>query len=89
MGSTVLSKSLKEQLESAKHEVLIAQRRLRKRGELQAYTLEGKKVIWRSCLEFIDTHVMPENCEQSADLLSAESDYFLAHYLNTLTLLTK
>jgi hypothetical protein len=96
-----LSKSLKEQLASAKHEVLIAQRRLRKLGDLCAYTLEGKKMMWRSCLEFIDTNSVPDNCEFNPELnldlsselnyelISSESKYFLCNYLSILTFLQK
>ncbi|NOQ80412.1 MAG: hypothetical protein GQ546_13555 [Gammaproteobacteria bacterium] len=97
-----LTKSLKQQLEQVKQQTIIAQRRLRKKGRLQAYTIEGKRALWMSCLRLLDARSQPQSEHQMTEneiastlyhyhieLISCEADYYIHNYLNILTLMNK
>lgn len=87
-----LSKSLKEQLEQVKRQLIIAQRRLRKQGSLTPFTLAGKKELWTCCLRLLDDrlkHNTQDSCQFDREQISLEAEYYLCHYLNTLTLMEK
>ena len=93
-----LTKPLKEQLEQVKQKAIIAQRRLRKKGRLQLFTIEGKKALWMSCLRLLDaqSQQISEINQVSAafnsddiKLIYCEADYYIHHYLQILTLMEK
>ncbi|MCW8929648.1 MAG: DUF6499 domain-containing protein [Gammaproteobacteria bacterium] len=89
-----LSKPLKEQLEKAKQQVIISQRRLRKQGNLTPFTLIGKKNLWMACIKMIDTYSNSDNdlLEESGldkSQVNREAEYYLKHYLNILSFMDK
>lgn len=85
-----LTQSLKEQLEQAKHQVIIAQRRMRKQGRLTQYTIMGKRDLWACCLSLLDQSIEQQHSQQfNPEQIKKEANYYLKHYLNILTLLKK
>jgi len=95
-----LSKSLKEQLEKVKHQVIIAQRRLKKQGSIRPFTIAGKKELWMLCLKWLDDRslLLPppvankETQSQKqfdSEQITLEAEFYLSHYLNILTLMEK
>ncbi len=85
-----LTKSLKAQLEQARHLLIISQRRLKKQGRLIPYTIAGKAGLWRNCLYYLDkTQSGSDPGEHYEQQIIEEAAYNLKHYLNILTLTEK
>ncbi len=83
-----LSKSLREQLDQVKHQIIIKQRRLRKQGTLEPFTLKGKKALWQSCLSYLDSKKNYDIKKQdNIKKIEMEANYYVKNYLNILTLL--
>ncbi len=97
-----LARPLKEQLNYLKQQLIMAQRRLKKKGRINAYTIAGKAQLWRLCLRFLDarranvrdeiiiqTLTADSDMSWTLDIIQNEAEFYLLHYLDILTFMEK